>query len=229
MRASRLIHVEDDPALRGVFREILGSRPELELIGSYGSAQAALDDPGASRADVALLDLDLGPQSMNGTELGLVMRERNPNMGVVIFTQHVVPDFMTSLPEDAQWGWSFIEKRSDLDIDELVEVIKATAKGLNVLDPGIQRARLASSASVIDQLTKRQREILALASTGLDATAIADELGLAAVTVRQDLSKAYAVLVPEPKKGTDLRTSAVLRYLRESRNYPGASGLGTGT
>jgi DNA-binding NarL/FixJ family response regulator len=219
VRQSRAIHVEDDPALRAVFREILTARAELEFLGSYGSASDALADPQAARADIALLDLDLGPHSLNGIELGLLLRERNPNMGIAIFTQHVVPDFVGSLPDETQWGWSFIEKRSDLDIDQLVDVMRATAKGLNVVDPGIQRARTAGAPSVIDELTMRQREILALAATGLDATAIADELGFSPVTVRQDLSKAYAVLVPDPKKGTDLRTSAVLRYLRESRNY----------
>ena len=221
MRPSRLLYVEDDPALLGVFREILSRRPELELIGACSSAQQVLDDPGAMRADVALLDLDLGPGSMNGTELGLILRERNPNMGIVIFTQHVVPDFVSALPPDDRWGWSFVEKRSDLDIDELVDVLRTTARGLNVLDPGMQRARLEQGSSVIDALTVRQRAILALAASGLDATAIAEELGLAAVTVRQDLSRAYAVLVPNPRRGTDLRTSAVLRYLRESRTYAG--------
>lgn len=217
--------MEDDPALRGVFRVIFSRRPELDLIGSFGSSIDALQDMSAFTADVALLDLDLGPSSLNGIELGMVLRQHNPNMGAVIFTQHVVPDFMTSLSADDQWGWSFIEKRSDLDIDELVRVLRATAAGFNTIDPSIERTRRERGSSVIDQLTMRQRSILALASTGLDAKVIAEELGLSAVTVRQDLSKAYAVLVPSPKRGTDLRTSAVLRYLRESRNYPGPSSL----
>ena len=58
-----------------------------------------------------------------------------------------------------------------------------------------------------------------LATTGVDATVIAGELELAPVTVRKELSKIYQILVPDPKPGTDLRTSAVLRYLRETRAY----------
>lgn len=225
MRPSRLIYVEDDPALRGVFRDILVSRVELELTGSYGSSGDVLQDATSFKADVALLDLDLGPSSLNGIELGILLREHNPNMGVVIFTQHVVPDFMSSLSADDRWGWSFIEKRSDLDIDDLTNILRSTAAGHNTIDPSIERSRRERGPSVIDQLTIRQRTILALASTGMDAKVIAEELGYSAVTVRQDLSKAYAILVPEPKRGTDLRTSAVLRYLRESRNYPGSSNL----
>jgi len=214
-----VLYVENDPALRGIVAAMLRSSPALEVVAACSDATEALAQVEAETLDVALLDLALGKHSLNGTELGLVLRERNPNVGIVIFTQHVVPDFVASLPEDIQWGWSFLEKRGDLDLDSLVDVLRSTARGLNVLDPGIQRAREKAPPSVIDKLTARQREILALAATGLDATAIAGELKLAAITVRQDLSKAYAILVPDPPPGTDLRTSAVLRYLRESRTY----------
>ena len=43
--------------------------------------------------NVMLLDLDLGSGSMNEAKWGLILRERNPNVGMVIFTQHVVHDF----------------------------------------------------------------------------------------------------------------------------------------
>ena len=218
-RPTRVLYVENDPALRGIVAAMLRSSSALEVVAACSDATEALARVDAETLDVALLDLALGKHSLNGTELGLVLRERNPNVGIVIFTQHVVPDFVASLPEDIQWGWSFLEKRGDLDIESLVDVLRSTARGLNVLDPGIQRAREKAPPSVIDDLTARQREILALASTGLDATAIASKLSLAPITVRQDLSKAYAILVPDPPAGTDLRTSAVLRYLRESRTY----------
>ena len=224
VRATRVLYVENDPALRGVIGSILGARDDLELIGTFSSSREVLASEEASRADVALLDLALGEDSLNGTELGLVLRERNPNMGVVIFTQHVVPDFASSLPKSMQWGWSFIEKRGDLDFDWLADVLRSTARGLNIVDPAVERARAEASDNPVAKLTARQREILALASTGIDATAIADQLGLAAASVRQELSRAYAVLVPDPSPGTDLRTSAVLRYLRETRTYAAEAG-----
>jgi DNA-binding NarL/FixJ family response regulator len=97
--------------------------------------------------------------------------------------------------------------------------LRATARGLNVVDPKMQIARANVETSPIDRLSARQREVMALAATGLDAPAIAESLSIAAVTVRQDLSKAYAILIPNPKPGTDLRTSAVLKYLKETRLY----------
>ena len=224
MRATRLLYVENDPALRGIIGGILAAREELDLVGSFSSSEEVLSSFNALGADVALLDLELGEESLNGTELGLILRERNPNLGVVILSQHVVPDFLAGLPQEIQWGWSFMEKRGDLDMDRLVEVLRSTARGLNILDPAVQRTRQSVGPSPIESLTTRQREILALAATGMDATAIAAELGLAAGSVRQELSRAYAILVPDPKPGTDLRTSAVLRYLRETRTYAVSGG-----
>lgn len=223
-RPSRVLYVENDPALLGVVSMLLRGHDEVELFAAVQSADAALAVEDLHQVDVALLDVALGASSISGVELGILLRERFPNMGVVLFSQHVVPDFLDSLPEEYRWGWSFIEKRSDVDVDFLVEVLRSTARGLNVVDPNVTRARAASQGSPITQLTARQREILALAATGLDAPAIGESLGLAAVTVRQELSRSYAVLVPDPKPGTDLRTSAVLRYLREMRTYDEAGG-----
>jgi DNA-binding NarL/FixJ family response regulator len=128
-------------------------------------------------------------------------------------------DFADSLPEQMRWGWSVLQKRSDIDLDALVGLLRSTAQGHSTVDGSILAARGASARSSIELLSARQREIMAIAATGVDATAIADELGLAPVTVREHLSRAYQVLVPDPKPGTDLRTTAVLRYLRETRLY----------
>ena len=83
------------------------------------------------------------------------------------------------------------------------------------------RARMAPStpsaqpaAEVLARLTPRQREVMALAASGYDAVGIAERLHLAHVSIRRELSLAYRVLVPNPQPGTDLRTAAVLEYLR---------------
>jgi hypothetical protein len=55
---------------------------------------------------------------------------------------------------------------------------------------------------------------MALASAGYDARAIAERLHLAHVSVRRELSRAYKVLVPDAEPGMDLRTGAVLEYMR---------------
>jgi DNA-binding NarL/FixJ family response regulator len=156
---------------------------------------------------------------MNGLELGIALRALISDIGIVIYSQHAVSDFADSLPESFRWGWSVLQKRSDVDIDVLVQVLRSTAQGHNVVEEHIVSARTQSAQNPVQQLSPRQREIMALAATGVDATVIAEELGIASVTVREHLSNAYQILVPDPRPGTDLRTTAVLRYLRETRRY----------
>ncbi len=219
VRPSRVLYVENDPALLGIVSALLRSHPGVEIVASTTSGEAALESPDLHLVDVALLDVALGPDTLSGVEVGIALRERFPIMGIVLFSQHVVPDFLESLPEEYRWGWSFLEKRSDIDIDFLVDVLRSTARGLNVVDPNVTHARAAVQASPITRLSVRQREVLALAAAGMDAPAIARHLDLSPVTIRQELSRSYAILVPDPQPGTDLRTSAVLRYLREMRTY----------
>lgn len=214
-----MVYVENDPALRGLLARGLVRRPELALIAAVGSADEALRVVRNAHADVALLDLALGSGTMNGLELGIALRSAIADIGIVIYSQHAVSDFADSLPEQMRWGWSVLQKGSDVDLDALVGVLRSTAQGHSTIDDSILAARATSAGSPIDLLSARQREIMSIAATGVDATVIADELGLAPVTVREHLSRAYQVLVPDPKPGTDLRTTAVLRYLRETRRY----------
>ncbi len=219
MRPTRVLYVEDDPALRGILSAALSKEPTIEITATASSAQEALSKTEAFKFDVALLDLSLGAESINGLELGIQLRNSSPEIGIVIYSQHAVSDFISNLPEDVRMGWSAIRKQSKIDIDYLTEVLKSTAKGLGTVEPEMVISPVRSSENLIARLSVRQQNIMSLAATGVDATVIAVNLDLAPVTIRKELSKIYQILVPDPKPGTDLRTTAVLRYLRETRTY----------
>jgi two-component system response regulator DesR len=212
---TRVVYVENDPALRGILSSQLEQRAEISLTGSFSSSEEALRTCDYKKVDVALLDLALGSESLNGTELAMLMREQNPHIGIVIYSQHNAPNYLNSLSDLVRWGWSYVEKRGDGKIDNLVDILISTSKGRSTID--VSHPEQSSEESVISQLSLRQRQIMSLAATGLDANAIAKELQLAPITIRQELSRCYAILVPNPSDGTDLRTSAVLKYLREVR------------
>ncbi len=133
----------------------------------------------------------------------------------MMFSQHPPARIEDVLPAKERHNWSYTQKRGHLDIDDLVGVVRKTMLGIGrfeVIDSQQGRA----GADVLQRLTPRQREVMALAATGLDARAIAEQLHLAHVSVRREMSRAYKVLVPGATPGTDLRTAAVLEYLRIS-------------
>ena len=215
----RVLYVEDDPALRGILSAILTSRKDIEVVATAASPREALSQAQSVDFDVALLDLALGEDDMSGMELGKALRAQRPTIGVVILSQHQVPAFLTRFDDEQRHGWSFILKRADLHPNYLSDVLHSTARGLNVVSPAMVKRQMGEKAPAVSMLTPRQRDIMALASDGLDAPTIAKRLDLTPGVVRQELSRTYQVLVPDPPEGADLRTLAVLRYLRETRDH----------
>lgn len=214
MRATRVVYVENDPALRGVLARSMSRSDDLELILATGSPEEALAGDAVERADVALVDLALGVDELNGIDLGIAMRRRNPDIGVVVYSQYSLRNMARRVPEELRMGWSFLPKSSDMRGEELVAVLRETAQGFG---RGHDDDGADAGPTVLDQLTSRQRAVMALAATGLSAPEIAVRLGITHDAVRKDLSKAYRLLVPEGEGG-DLRTRAVLAYLRLVRD-----------
>ena len=214
MRATRLVYVENDPALRGILTRALQAESGIELLQSTESPRDALAFPDLHRADAALLDLALGADQMNGIELGLAMRERNPDIGIVVYSQYSLRNMARRVPMEQAMGWSFVPKSGDMDTAELASVLRATAQGMSHDFAGDDET--APTGSVLDACTPRQRAVMALASTGLTALEISRRLGISHGAVRKDLSAVYRLLIPDGEGG-DLRTKAVLAYLQLMR------------
>jgi DNA-binding NarL/FixJ family response regulator len=210
-----VIYVENDPALRGIMTRALSASPEVELNLATGTASEALASEHVQHADVALLDLALGADQLNGIDLGLSMREINPDLGIVIYSQHSLKNLARRVPENQRIGWSFIAKSGEMEISELIEILRATARGIAHISDEVRHDD--QSSDPLESLTPRQRAVMALAATGLSAPDISQRLGLTQDSVRKDLSKTYRVLVPGDEGG-DLRTRAVLAYLRLMRD-----------
>lgn len=220
MRATRVIYVENDPALRGIMTSMLNRSPDLEVILSTSSPAEALAFEDLGRADVALLDLALGQGEMNGVDLGIALRQRNSNLGIVIHSQYPL-DFATErVPESELVGWSTLQKSGQMNTDDLVALLRTTAVGIG------QRTHVGASNSEstalprgteLERLSTRQRAIMGLTTSGFSAQQIAEQLSLNYDVVRQDLSRAYRILVPEESEGDDRRTQAVLAYVRLTR------------
>ena len=209
-RDTRLLYVENDPVLRSMMTALLAGLPGIEVVASVGGSDEALEVEGP--LDVALLDWALGPESLNGVELGHALREREDDVGIVILSQHYAWDFHGANGR-VDMGWSYVEKRVNLDPAYLAKVLKATAAGLSVVEPSIDRGRAPASVDRLSQLTSRQRQIMSIAATGVDANVIAERTGLRPVSVRKELSECYRVLVPDAAPGTDLRTAAVIAWI----------------
>ncbi len=211
MRPTRVIYVENDPALRGIMATLLNARDDLDVIGVYADATEALAGSVES-GDVALLDLALGSDAMNGVDLGLAMRQRNPNIGVVIHSQYPLDYANDAVPPADRIGWSTLRKTGELSIEALAHLLRSTAEGRSHRER--EEGERAAGAELVERLTARQRAVMGLAVSGLSAPQIAERLQISHEAARQDLSRAYRVLVPQTAEGEDRRIQAVLLYAR---------------
>ena len=210
----RVLYVEDDPVLRDMFSTKLRRLSMIHTVVPCANAREALGVTRGGTFDIAVLDLNLGETQINGVDLGLALRAVLRGLPIVILSQYAVPRLENVVPVAERYDWSFVQKHGRFDIIEFAAVIERTMRGEAKFETGAGRA--AAETSPLARLSRRQRQVMALASAGYDAKAIAGRLSLAHVSVRRELSNAYRVLVPDPEEGTDLRTVAVLEYIRLS-------------
>ena len=213
MRATRLIYIENDPALLGILTRLLSKRLDLHVLLATTSPTEALSFEDVGLADVALIDLVLGVDQMNGVDLGLALRRINPDIGIVIHSQHRLDHVTQRIPRAELMGWSTVRKSGDMAIEELVATLRDTARGMSTrvsaVDPINGR---------LDKLTPRQRTVMGMAAAGLRSTEIARRMNVSHESIRKEMSKAYRILVPDSSPEEDMRTLAILAYLRATTN-----------
>lgn len=213
----RLVIVEDEHLYRDLLRTVLQLDEQLEVVGDYASAEQALDQVPALRPTVALLDIELGG-SMNGVQLGLLLREKLPGLGIVLLSNVRAPRLLASIPPREVGGWSYLLKRSVRDATVLRRAIDGAASGLVTLDPSLVAGRHPRDRGALSAVTPRQLEILGLVAEGWANDAIAQRLGLSIKTVENQLTLTYGELgLDRDKDPVHPRVKAVLLYLSETK------------
>jgi len=211
-----LIYVENDSALRSFLESSLAQHGELEIIGSFGSGVQALDRALVSKADVALIDFGLDSEGLNGIELGIALRTINEYIGIVIYSQFNVRKMVNRVPPAMRNGWSFLEKSGEMTSADYVKVLKETVLGKGNWEDFVTEIQEGedSRLDLYYELTSRQRSIISLLAQGISVQEIGSRLDLTYSYVRKELSRAYAVLLPDATENDDLKTRAILKYLQ---------------
>ena len=219
MRPTRLLYVENDSALRRILGEMLSKSKDLELIGSFSNSDEVLNRTLVRKADVALIDFALDQNGLNGIELGIALRNINEYIGIVIYSQYSVSQMVSRVPKDMRGGWSFFDKSAEMDLQDYVKIIKLTSSGKGNWEEftktEVENTELKSS--IYFQLSPRQRSIMSLSSQGKSAQDISVQLDLSYSYVRKELSRSYAILLPDAAPSDDLKTAAVLKYMELMR------------
>lgn len=180
--AVRLVLVDDHEGIREILSDILGSNPDIEVVGQAGTGAALLQLCAEQNPDIILLDLML--PDMNGLDCIRSIRRSLPGARILIFSGNANPILISRAVELGVQG--FIEKTAKYS--ELIEAVRRIATGGTCFGRTIKPALMQIQNSPFplgsaDQLSPRERTILAGIASGKSSKEIAGELGLSLFTV----------------------------------------------
>jgi serine/threonine-protein kinase len=189
----------------------------VQVAGKAGDARELLRIVATEHPDVAIVDIKMPPTH---TDEGLVaaeqIRSSHPDVGVLVLSQYLESRYATRLLEDHPEGRGYLLKERVSDIGVLKDAIQRIAEGECVLDPTIV-ARLIKRRhqhGPLEELTDREREVLALIAEGRSNHGIAEILVLSPKTVEAHVGRIMTKLGLEDTPSYHRRVLAVLSFLR---------------
>jgi DNA-binding NarL/FixJ family response regulator len=212
-RKMKLLYVENDSALRGLVANLLKGFDSVESVFDFANGEDAIKFAKTSRITAALLDVHLGHGVLNGLSTAYELRRLDSGIGLVMYSQISLETLANLVDTRGLEAWSYVEKRADVDLEDLVRVLENASLGKSNYNWSKHKKKsLDIDGCTSESLTRRQNIIMGLLASGFEPKLIAYRLEISVESVRKDLSTAYAALVPAPAAGKDLRISAILKY-----------------
>ena len=167
----RVALAEDNVLLREGISRLVAANEDFELVGVAGDLPQLLALAREREPDVVVTDIRMPPTGTDeGIQAAAWMREHLPEVGVVVLSQYVAPEYALALLEHGSAGRAYLLKERVGSVDELARAIRAVAVGGSVIDPQVVdelvRARSAQRSSGLSLLTARETEILAEMAQG---------------------------------------------------------------
>jgi DNA-binding NarL/FixJ family response regulator len=192
----RVLIADDHAVVREGLRAVVGSEPDLEVVGEAATGREAVERSSELRPDVVLMDIQM--PGINGIEATRRVLDHNPRVGVVVLTMFEDDDSVASAMRAGARGYVL----KGAPPSEILKVLRAVAGGEAHFGPEIASrlvaflapAKAPSPAEAMPELTAREREILGLIARGYSNAAIASRLFVSPHTVRNHVTHIFAKL-----------------------------------
>jgi DNA-binding NarL/FixJ family response regulator len=209
--------VADDQALlrQGVVR--LLEDAGFDVVAQAGDAPDLLRKVGAHRPDVAVVDVQMPPDNTDdGLRAALEIRARQPDVGVLVLSQHADERYALDLIGDNAEGVGYLLKDRVADFDAFADAVRRVAAGGSALDPSVVSRMLGRRRrdDPLEELTKREREVLELMAEGRSNRGIAEVLVVTPHAVEKHVTNIFAKLGIGAAPEDHRRVLAVLAFLR---------------
>jgi DNA-binding NarL/FixJ family response regulator len=216
----RVVLADDNVIVREGVAALVSSDPDLELVGSCDDLDSLLATVDTEKPDVVVTDIRMPP---GGTDEGIraaqLLRESQPEIGVVVLSQYDEPEYVLALLENGSEGRAYLLKERISSPGQLASAIRTVTSGGSVIDPKVVESLVAARGrakeSPLSQLTPRESEVLSEMAQGKDNSGIAEALFLTIRAVEKHINAIFSKLGLSEERSVHRRVKAVLLYLSD--------------
>ena len=206
MSTIKILLADDHNVLRQGMAQVLSAQPDMQVVAQAENGRLAVTLARKHHPDVILMDINM--PELDGVEASRQITAELPQTGIIILTMYRRDEYVFEAIKAGASGYLLKE----VELDELLEAIRAVARHEAVIDSAIAGrvlAALRQPAATKPKLAERDLDILRLLAQGMSNQEIADKLAVAEKTIRNRLSLIFRQLHLEN------RTQAALYALRE--------------
>src|SRR3954464_15792302 len=179
----RVVLADDHALVRAGMRSLLNGMSRVEVVGEAASGEEALELSAREKPDLVLMDIAM--KGISGLDAAARMRQRQPEVRVVILSMHAGEEYVLQALRAGAVGYLL----KDAATGELELAIRSVMRGESWFSPAVSRqvvegyVQRVGGESAADVLTARQREVLRLVAGGKSTKEIAYDLNLSVKTV----------------------------------------------
>jgi DNA-binding NarL/FixJ family response regulator len=217
--ALRVVIAEDSVLLREGLVRLLEEQGFI-VAASVGDGEALLREVADHVPDVCVVDVRMPPAYLDeGLRAALVIRQRWPEVGVLVLSQYVEERYAVELLSDRPGGVGYLLKDRVGDVLDFVDALGRVARGGTALDPEVVAQLLvrARHTDPLASLTARERQVLGAMAQGRSNAGIAADLLIGEGAVEKNVSNIFGKLGLYADTGEHRRVLAVLRFLGDGR------------
>jgi DNA-binding NarL/FixJ family response regulator len=212
----RVVVAEDSTLFREGLVRVL-AEADVDVVAEARNAHELRTFVERERPDVAIVDVRMPPtQTDEGTRVAKELKAQQPELGVLVLSQVVETKHALDLFSEWPEGFGYLLKDRVAAVDDFLDAVSRVAVGGTAIDPEVvgQLMGRRRERDPLEELSPREREVLALMAEGLSNRGICDRLFLSPKTVETHINAIFLKLGLSPAPDDHRRVLAVLAFLR---------------
>ena len=229
----RVVVAEDAFLVREAVTRLLAEAPGVVPVAAVADSATLMATVQADPPDVIVTDIRMPPtDSDDGIRVASIVRERYPDIGVVVLSQYAESSYVLTLLESGSARRAYLLKERVHHRGQLVDAVKAVHAGGSYIDPKIVeilvKGHTERAESPLAALTPRELETLAEIAQGKSNEAIAESLVLTKRAVEKHINAIFMKLGLARSRDVSSRVKAALLFLAENDGLPVGPGAHDG-